>query len=84
MIENQSVSEEDLVPGFQHIVVAAGYLGGRPALLGRRISVDQILHWLGEGLSVEEIHDLYELEPHIIREALNFAACQMEKFHVAG
>ena len=84
MTSQQPVTQADLVPGFKHIVIAEGYLGGRPAVLGRRISVDQILHWLGEGMSAEDIETLYELDRSVILEALHFAAVQIEKLHVAS
>ena len=74
MTEKERPTEKDLVPGYKCIVVCIGYLGGRPALLGKRMSVQQILENLANGMTREEFQDLFEIEPSTIDEVLNFAA----------
>jgi uncharacterized protein (DUF433 family) len=68
----------DLVPGFKCVVIRKGYMGGKPALLGKRISVSQILEALSEGASHEDLIDAYELNDNQINEALAFAAAVVE------
>ena len=45
-----------------HIVRVEGVCGGRPVIEGTRLSVKLIVGWTREGLSPEEILDLY---PHL-------------------
>ena len=71
-------TERDLVSGFGCIVRRSEYLGGRPALLGKRISVVQILELLSGGASREELRDAYELSDNQITEVLAFAASVVE------
>jgi len=48
---------------------------GKPCIKGTRIAVTDILQWLAEGMSHEEILDDYPVLQDIhIRAALNFAA----------
>ena len=54
------VSEQDLVKGYKHIVIRKGYLGGKPALLEKRISVLQILEGLAEGMTYEDFSEAYD------------------------
>ena len=49
MEETLRPTEKDLVPRFQCIVIRPGYVGGKPALLGKRISVAQIFEALSDG-----------------------------------
>ena len=84
-VENiEQITESDLVKGYKYIVMNSDYLGGRPALLGRRVSVDQILHWLAEGMTPDDIVELYQIELEVIFEVLAFSSVQMEKLRVAS
>ena len=48
---------------------------GKPCIKGTRISVGDILSWLGSGMSAEEIlHDFPELKKDDILAALSYAA----------
>ncbi|RFP67076.1 DUF433 domain-containing protein [Hymenobacter lapidiphilus] len=48
---------------------------GKPCIIGTRIAVQDILSWLGSGMSFEEIEeDFPELTQVHIRAALAFAA----------
>lgn len=49
--------------------------GGRPCVRGLRISVGDVLGWLAQGLSTEQIlGDYPELTPEDIRACLAYAA----------
>jgi uncharacterized protein (DUF433 family) len=48
-------------------------VGGKPALLGKRIAVAQILEALSEGASHKDLIDAYELSETQINEVLGFA-----------
>jgi uncharacterized protein (DUF433 family) len=76
MEETLRPTEKDLVPGFQCIVIRPSYVGGKPALLGKRISVAQIFEALSEGATHEELIELYELTETQINEVRKFAATQ--------
>jgi uncharacterized protein (DUF433 family) len=62
-----------------YIVIDQGIRFGKPCIKGTRITVGDILQWLSEGISVEEILVDYPLlkEQHI-RAALAFAARREE------
>ncbi|MBD2770332.1 DUF433 domain-containing protein [Hymenobacter sp. BT664] len=48
---------------------------GRACLIGTRISVDDVLGWLGNGMSnAEIIEDFPELDEGLIRACLRYAA----------
>ena len=67
------VTEKNLVEGYKWIVIADGYMSGNPAILGKRFSVDLILVFISQGLSVKEIVEDYELPEEAVLEALRFA-----------
>ena len=59
----------------QRITVNPKVLAGKPTLRGLRISVEQILRALGNGITEEELLREYpELEPEDFRAALAYAA----------
>jgi uncharacterized protein (DUF433 family) len=62
-----------------YITIDRGIRFGKPCIKGTRITVSDILQWLSEGISVDEILDDYPLlkEQHI-RAALAFAARREE------
>ncbi|WP_375417738.1 DUF433 domain-containing protein [uncultured Hymenobacter sp.] len=48
---------------------------GRACLIGTRISVEDVLRWLGNGMSISEIlEDFPELSEEQIRACLRYAA----------
>ena len=57
------------------ITIEPGKRGGRPCIRGMRIAVGDVLGWLAEGLSHEQILDEYpELTERDIRACLAYAA----------
>jgi uncharacterized protein (DUF433 family) len=57
------------------ITIEPGKRGGKPCIRGMRITVGDILGWLGAGRTVEEIIDDFpELTREDIQAALLFAA----------
>ena len=57
------------------ITIEPGKRGGRPCIRGMRIAVGDVLAWLAEGLSHEQILDEYpELTERDIRACLAYAA----------
>jgi len=62
-----------------YIVIDQGIRFGKPCIKGTRITVGDILQWLSEGISIEEILDDYPLLEEIhIKAALSFAARREE------
>jgi len=59
----------------ERILIQSGKRGGRPVVRGLRITVYDVLGWLADGMSVEEIiEDFPELEKEDIRACLAYAA----------
>jgi len=57
------------------ITIEAGKRGGKPCIRNMRITVYDVLGWLAEGMTVEEIIDDFpELTPEDIKACLAFAA----------
>jgi uncharacterized protein (DUF433 family) len=57
------------------ITIEPGKRGGRPCIRGMRIAVVDVLGWLAEGMSHEQILDEYpELTERDIRACLAYAA----------
>ena len=56
--------------------------GGRPAIFGKRVTVDFILGSLANGLSVDEVAMDFNLPKEAVIEALKFAAKLIEKHQV--
>jgi uncharacterized protein (DUF433 family) len=57
------------------ITIEPGKRGGRPCIRGMRIAVADVLGWLAEGMSHEQILDEYpELTERDIRACLAYAA----------
>lgn len=63
-------------PKYQNIItIEPGKRGGKPCIRGMRITVGDILGWLGSGMTVEEIiEDFPELTREDIQAALLFSA----------
>lgn len=59
----------------QIITIEPGKRGGKPCIRGMRITVGDILGWLGNGLTPDEIiYDFPQLTHEDIQAALLFAA----------
>ena len=68
----------------QYIAIDPNIRFGRPYLLGTRISVYDVLSWLANGLTREEIIvDFPELTNEHIQACLAFAADKEHKIRVA-
>jgi uncharacterized protein (DUF433 family) len=68
-----------------YIVIDQGIRFGKPSIKGTRITVGDILQWLSEGISMQEILDDYPLLKEIhIKAALTFAAKREEIIRVVA
>lgn len=57
------------------ITIEPGKRGGKPCIRGMRITVSDILGWLANGMTIEDIlNDFDELTENDIYAALSFAA----------
>ncbi|OGX88424.1 hypothetical protein BEN47_08755 [Hymenobacter lapidarius] len=62
-------------PNHPHIGSDPEIRFGRACLIGTRISVDDVLGWLGNGMSnADIIEDFPELDEQLIRACLRYAA----------
>ena len=58
---------------------------GRACLIGTRIGVDDVLGWLGNGMSFKEIvEDFPELTAEMIRACLRYASSREKHIRPAG
>ncbi len=65
--------------GDSRITLESGKRGGRPCSRGLRISVDDVLGWLADGMSQEDIlNDYPELNREDILACLAFAAARVK------
>ncbi len=80
-IEDEQISRDSIVRGYKWVCIHPGYMGGKPALFGKRVSVDFILMSIAGGLSLEELVTDYNLPKEAIVEALKFAAKLAEDCH---
>jgi uncharacterized protein (DUF433 family) len=59
---------------YKYITSDKEILGGKPIILGTRISIDMILEWIASGASIEKISSSYpQLKNEAIREAILYA-----------
>jgi len=59
----------------EHITIEAGKRGGKPCIRGLRITVYDVLSWLADGMTDNEIIEDYpELSKDDIKACLSFAA----------
>jgi uncharacterized protein (DUF433 family) len=57
---------------------------GRPCIKGTRISVYDVLNWLANGMTAQQISkDFPEVNEQIIRACLSFAADREHKLRIA-
>jgi uncharacterized protein (DUF433 family) len=68
----------------QHITIEAGKRGGQASVRGMRITVADVLGWLAEGLSHDDImEDFPELTDDDIRAVLAYAAARQRRTVIA-
>jgi uncharacterized protein (DUF433 family) len=69
----------------QYIEIRTDKRFGKPTLKGTRISVYDVLNWLANGMSKEEImEDFEELSEEMINACLAFAAEKVHNLKVAS
>ena len=66
-------TQEDLAPGYRYIVVAKDYLRGAPAMLGRRITVAELVKMLDGGWKKATLMNEYELSAEAMDEVIRYA-----------
>lgn len=65
---------------FERITADADTMGGMPTIRGLRISVATVVAMVADGMSVAEItHELPDLTPEDVAEALRYAAGAMRE-----
>lgn len=69
----------------EHITINPEIRFGKPTIIGTRISVYDVLNWLANGMSIEEIiYDFPELTEENIKACLLFAANRENRIRVAS
>lgn len=69
----------------EYITIDPNKRFGRPILIGTRISVSDILNWLGNGMTKESIlNDFPELTEPMINAALIYAASRQDHLGFAS
>lgn len=68
-----------------HIEINSEKRFGRPIIIGTRISVYDVLSWLSEGMSINDIiSDFPELNEDQIKACLSYAADKEHKLRVVS
>jgi uncharacterized protein (DUF433 family) len=68
-----------------HIEINAGKRFGRPVIKGTRITVGDVLNWLANGMSTQDIMaDFPELSEIQIMACLHYAASREQQLRVAS
>ncbi len=69
----------------QYIVINSEIRFGKPIISGTRITVFDVLNWLANGMTVNEIiHDFPELNEDQIKACLAYAADREHKIQIAS
>lgn len=69
----------------QYIVINSEIRFGKPIIAGTRITVFDVLNWLANGMTVNEIiHDFPELNEDQIKACLAYAADREHKIQIAS
>ncbi|MDZ7846953.1 MAG: DUF433 domain-containing protein [Owenweeksia sp.] len=69
----------------EYITIDPNKRFGRPILIGTRISVSDVLNWLGNGMTKESImNDFPELTEPMINAALFYAASRQDHLGFAS
>lgn len=69
----------------QYIIINSEIRFGKPIIAGTRITVFDVLNWLANGMTVNEIiHDFPELNEDQIKACLAYAADREHKIEIAS
>lgn len=69
----------------EYIEIDPGKRFGKPVIIGTRISVYDVLSWLSEGMSIDDIiSDFPELTVEQIKACLSYAADKEHKLRVVS
>ncbi len=69
----------------EYIEIRADKRFGKPCIIGTRISVYDVLNWLSNGMTKEEIiEDFEDLNEQMITACLAFAADKEHKLRIAS
>jgi uncharacterized protein (DUF433 family) len=69
----------------QHITINSEIRFGKPTIIGTRITVFDVLNWLANGMTINEIIEDYpELEEDQIKACLAYAADREHKIQIAS
>lgn len=69
----------------QHITINSEVRFGKPTIIGTRITVFDILNWLANGMTINEIIEDYpELNENQIKACLAYAADREHKIQIAS
>ncbi|KQB44544.1 hypothetical protein B6A10_09110 [Flavobacterium sp. L1I52] len=69
----------------QYITINSETRFGKPSIIGTRITVFDVLNWLANGMSFEDIiEDFPELNENQIRACLSYAADREHKIQIAS
>ncbi|MEN9908125.1 MAG: hypothetical protein RLZZ540_1274 [Bacteroidota bacterium] len=69
----------------QYITINSETRFGKPIIIGTRITVFDVLNWLANGMSFEDIiEDFPELNENQIRACLSYAADREHKIQIAS
>ena len=69
----------------QYITINSETRFGKPSIIGTRITVFDVLNWLANGMSFEDIiEDFPELNENQIRACLSYPADRKHKIQIAS
>jgi uncharacterized protein (DUF433 family) len=69
----------------QYITINAGIRFGKPVIIGTRITVFDVLNWLANGMTINEImEDFPELNENQIKACLSYAADREHNIQIAS
>jgi len=69
----------------KYITINADTRFGKPTIIGTRITVYDVLNWLANGMTINEIiHDFPELDENQIKACLAYAADREHKIQIAS
>lgn len=69
----------------QHITINTEVRFGKPTIIGTRITVFDVLNWLANGMTINDIIEDYpELSDNQIRACLAYAADREHKIQIAS
>ncbi|WP_426092708.1 DUF433 domain-containing protein [Flavobacterium sp. DSR3-2] len=69
----------------QYIGINSGVRFGKPTIIGTRITVFDVLNWLANGMTTNEIiEDFPEIDENQIKACLTYAADRERKIQIAS